>query len=54
MKRLAAVTLKIDGQEIPLNDFVARFLEGTVLGGVSSLKGAKENWKKLEIEITKP
>ena len=45
--------LRVDGKEIPLNDFVARFIQGTVIGGVSSLKGIKEDWKKIEIEVTK-
>ena len=45
--------LKVDGKEIPLNEFVARFIQGTVVGGVSSLKGIKEDWKKIEIEVTK-
>ncbi len=45
--------LKVDGKEIPLNDFVARFIQGTVVGGVASLKGIKEGWSKIEIEVTK-
>lgn len=45
--------LKVDGKEIPLNGFVARFIQGTVVGGVSSLKGIKEDWVKIEIEVTK-
>jgi hypothetical protein len=45
--------LVVDGKEIPLNDFVARFIQGTVVGGVSSLKGISDNWEKIEIEVTK-
>ncbi|MCW4006980.1 MAG: hypothetical protein NWF04_10400 [Candidatus Bathyarchaeota archaeon] len=45
--------LKVDGVEIPMNEFVAKILEGTVVGGVSALKGIKENWAKIEVEITK-
>ncbi len=45
--------LKVDGKEIPLNEFVAKFIQGTVVGGVSSLKGIKEDWQKIEIEVTK-
>ena len=45
--------LKVDGKDIPLNDFVAKFIQGTIVGGVSSLKGIKEDWKKIEIEVTK-
>jgi hypothetical protein len=45
--------LVVDGKEIPLNDFVEKFIQGTVVCGVSSLKGVKEDWKKIEIEVTK-
>jgi hypothetical protein len=45
--------LMVDGVEIPLNDFVERILAGMVVGGVNTLKGIKEDWKKIEIEVTK-
>lgn len=45
--------LMVDGVEIPLNDFVERILTGMVIGGVNALKGVKEDWKKIEIEVTK-
>jgi hypothetical protein len=45
--------LKVDGKEIPLNEFVSNILSGTVTGAVSSLKGIKADWKKIEIEIEK-
>ncbi len=45
--------LLIDGKEIPLNDFVEKILTGTVTGAVTSLRGIKEDWKKIEIEISK-
>ncbi len=48
-----SIKLKVDGKEIPLNDFVGRFIQGVVVGGVSSLKGIKDEWKKIEIEVTK-
>jgi hypothetical protein len=44
--------LKVDGKEIPLNEFVEKILSGTVVGAVTSLKGIKENWKKIEVEIS--
>ena len=44
--------LKIDGKEIPLNEFVDKILSGTVVGAVTSLRGIKESWKKIEIEVT--
>jgi hypothetical protein len=45
--------LKVDGKEIPLNDFVEKILSGTVVGAVTSLRGIKEDWKKIEIDVTK-
>jgi hypothetical protein len=45
--------LQVDGKEIPLNDFVERILTGMVVGGVNALKGIKEDWKKIEIEVSK-
>jgi hypothetical protein len=44
--------LKIDGEEIPLNEFVERLLNGTIVGAVTSLKGIKEDWEKIEVEIS--
>lgn len=45
--------LKVDDKEIPLNEFVERIINGAIIGAVSSLKGIKEDWKKIEIEIEK-
>lgn len=45
--------LKVDGKEIPLNEFVERILNGTITGAVGSLKGIKGDWKKIEIDIQK-
>ena len=44
--------LWIDGKEIPLNEFVEKMLNGTIVGAVTSLKGIKEDWEKIEIEIS--
>ena len=46
------IKLKVDGKEIPLNEFVEKILSGTIVGAVTSLKGIKENWKKIEIELS--
>jgi hypothetical protein len=43
--------LRVDGKEIPLNEFVEKIISGSVFGAVTSLKGIKEDWKKIEIEI---
>ncbi|MBN1358133.1 hypothetical protein JW988_05120 [Candidatus Bathyarchaeota archaeon] len=48
-----SMKLKVDGKEIPLNEFVANIISGSVIGAVTSLKGIKEDWKKIEIEISK-
>ncbi len=45
--------LLIDGKEIPLNEFVEKILSGTVIGAVTALRGIREDWKKIEIEISK-
>ena len=45
--------LKVDGKEIPLNEFVEKVLNGIIVSVVSSLKGIKEDWKKIEIEISR-
>ena len=46
------VKLLVDGKEIPLNEFVERILSGSIVGAVTSLRGIKENWEKIEIEVT--
>lgn len=48
-----SVKLRVDGEEIPLNEFVEKIVGGSVVGAVTSLKGIKEDWKKIEIEILK-
>ena len=45
--------LKVDGKEIPLNDFVEKIMAGTITGAVTSLRGINEDWKKIEVEIEK-
>ena len=47
------MTLKVDGKEVPLNEFVEKFMSGSITGAMESLKGINENWKKIEIEIKK-
>jgi hypothetical protein len=45
--------LRVDGKEIPLNEFVEQILSGSAVGAVTSLRGIKEDWKKIEIEISR-
>jgi hypothetical protein len=46
-----SLKLRVDGKEIPLNEFVEKIISGSVIGAVTSLKGVKNNWKRIEIEI---
>ena len=47
------IKLLVDGEEINLNEFVTKILSGTVVGAVTSLRGVKKDWKKIEIELTR-
>jgi len=47
------VKLLVDGEEIVLNEFVAKILSGTIVGAVTSLRGIKKDWKEIEIEVTR-
>jgi len=47
------IKLYVDGIEIPLNDFVKKILSGTIVGAIESLRGIRENWKEMEIKITR-
>lgn len=47
------VKLLVDGEEIDLNEFVTKILSGTVVGAVTSLRGMKTDWKKIEIKLTR-
>jgi hypothetical protein len=48
-----SIKIKVDGKDIPLNEFVEKILNGTIVGAVNSLRGIKEDWTKIEIEIQK-
>ena len=45
------VRLLVDGEEINLNKFVVKILGGTVVGAVSALRGVREDWREITIEI---
>jgi len=45
--------LIVDGKEIPVNEFVSKILSGMVVGSVTSLRGIREDSKKIEIEVIK-
>lgn len=46
-----SLKLQVDGKEIPLNEFVEKILSGSIVGAVTSLRGIREDWKKIEIDI---
>ena len=48
---LLDVTLSVDGEEIDLNEFVVKILGGTIVGAVTSLRGIKKDWKKIEVKV---
>jgi hypothetical protein len=48
-----ALKLKVDGKEIPMNEFVESILANTILGAVTTLHGVDEKWQKIEIQIQK-
>jgi hypothetical protein len=48
-----SIKLLIDSREIPLNEFVEKILSGTIVGAVTALRGIKEDWKKIEVEISR-
>ena len=47
------VKLLVDGEEIHLNEFVAKILGGTLVGAVTSLRGIKKDWKEIEVKVTR-
>ena len=50
---LLDVKLFVDGEEISLNEFVVKMLSGTLVGAVTSLRGIKKDWKKIEVKVTR-
>jgi hypothetical protein len=47
------IELLIDGEAVDLNEFVEKVLGGTVVGAVTSLRGVKKDWAKIEIRVKK-
>jgi hypothetical protein len=47
------IELCVDEEEVKLNEFVQKILTGTVTGAVTSLRGIKKDWKKIEIIVTR-
>ncbi len=47
------VRLEVDGEEIELNEFVTRMIGKVVEGMVSTLRGVKEDWKVVKLEVVR-
>ncbi len=47
------VRLEVDGEEIELNEFVTKIIGKVVEGMVSTLRGVKEDWKVVRIEVVR-
>ncbi|MDD5616210.1 MAG: hypothetical protein PHH85_08410 [Candidatus Methanoperedens sp.] len=43
--------LEVDGESIPMNDFVRKVLSGMITGSVKALHGVGDEWKTLNITI---
>ena len=50
---LLDVKLFVDGEEIDLNEFVVKILSGALVGAVTSLRGIREDWKEIEVRVTR-
>ena len=50
---LLDVKLFVDGAEIYLSEFVVKILSGTLVGAVTSLRGIKEDWKEIQVKVTR-
>jgi len=50
---LLDVKLFVDGEEIDLSEFVVKILGRILMGAVTSLRGIKEDWKEIEVKVTK-
>lgn len=47
------VKLSVDGEQIELNEFVSKILNGMIVGAVTSLRGIRSDWKVIVIEVKK-
>jgi len=50
---LLDVKLFVDGEEVDLGEFVVKMLGGTLVGAVTSLRGIKKDWKKIDVTVTR-
>ncbi len=45
------VVLEVDGEKIPMNDFVRKILCGMIAGSIEALRGVGNDWKTLDISL---
>ncbi len=45
------IVLEIDGEKIPMNEFVSKILCGMIVGSVETLRGVGNEWKTINIGI---
>ncbi|VVB86782.1 Uncharacterised protein [uncultured archaeon] len=45
------IVLNVDGQEIPMNDFVRKIISGTIAGAIGTLRDVGEDWKTIDISL---
>ncbi|MFX0077091.1 MAG: hypothetical protein ACFE96_16725 [Candidatus Hermodarchaeota archaeon] len=48
---MAEVTLKVNNDKVPLNDFMEDMLKNLLLGYLNSAKGIPEEIKSINVEI---
>ncbi len=47
------ILLEIDGEEIPMNDFVKKILCGMVKGSIETLRGVNDDWMTVNIKLSR-
>jgi len=52
-KQKSSIDLHIDGESIPMNDFVQKILTNAILGMIGSLEGIKENPERINVSLFK-
>jgi molybdopterin-guanine dinucleotide biosynthesis protein B len=51
MKQKSAIELQIDGQSIPMNDFVQKIFTNAILGMIGSLDGIKKDPERITVSL---
>lgn len=45
------IVLEVDGQDIPMNDFVRNILSGMIIGAVGTLKDVDIEWRSINLSL---